>query len=225
MRLRPGEPFGLMRAARADDVVPLATPVRLRDGRMVDAIPMRKGDIITMPSVRAPPVLPTRHADAPKRNMDPALWGADARDCRPERWEQLSAEAERQLGWSHLTTFGQGSRNCIGFRYAAALPPYVCAELTSAAGSRSSSARCRLAGEKGTDHGGVQVQSVPGNDRTRFRGLIRTAHAGRRGAHQVRAFVSVARTALTVYYRLLAKPYVKGDAHAQLPLLVSRYEE
>jgi hypothetical protein len=53
MRLRPGDQVGMLRAALADDVIPLATPVRLTTGETVSQIPIRKGDIVTAVSVRS----------------------------------------------------------------------------------------------------------------------------------------------------------------------------
>jgi hypothetical protein len=51
LRLRIGEPLGMLRAAQEDDVLPLETPIRLTNGKTVDHLPIRKGDIITLPSV------------------------------------------------------------------------------------------------------------------------------------------------------------------------------
>lgn len=52
--------------------MPLSESIRMRDGTLVDAIPIPKGTRV-MPAVGA-------------SNTDPALWGPDARVWRPGRW-------------------------------------------------------------------------------------------------------------------------------------------
>ena len=52
--------------------MPLSEPIRLKDGTLTDAIPIPKGTRV-LPNVGA-------------SNVDPALWGPDAHEWRPERW-------------------------------------------------------------------------------------------------------------------------------------------
>jgi cytochrome P450 len=46
-------------------------------------------------------------------NRDPAIWGADADDFRPERWLE-SPEKSRFLESHSMVFGGNGSRACIG---------------------------------------------------------------------------------------------------------------
>ena len=64
-----------------DTVLPLSTPIQLRDGTTVSAIPLPKGTRIV--------------ANVAAINRDPGLWGPDAEVWRPERWlEPLSRAVE-----------------------------------------------------------------------------------------------------------------------------------
>lgn len=65
-------------------------------------------------------------------NRDPALWGPDADEFRPERWttevedmqQQPSNSRERRDAYAFMT-FGQGPRKCLGEHYSRAV--MVCA--------------------------------------------------------------------------------------------------
>lgn len=70
-----------MHRAAQDTVLPLLTPVRGRDGRVMEELAMPKGT----------PVLIHNQAC----NTDKALWGEDAAEWKPERWlGQLPAAVE-----------------------------------------------------------------------------------------------------------------------------------
>ena len=80
------------RSAAKDAILPLSEPIRMRDGTVVDAIPIPKGTEI-IPGIIA-------------SNTDPALWGPDADVWRPERWLQPLPRAVEEAHipgvYSHL---------------------------------------------------------------------------------------------------------------------------
>ncbi|KAJ6535001.1 cytochrome P450, partial [Mycena capillaripes] len=51
-------------------------------------------------------------------NRDPAIWGPDAHQFIPERWECSPPISTGIPGlWSHMMTFLGGPRACIGYRF------------------------------------------------------------------------------------------------------------
>ncbi|EMD39705.1 hypothetical protein CERSUDRAFT_112008 [Gelatoporia subvermispora B] len=111
-----------MRVATADDVVPVSEPYVDRAGQLRDCVRVRRGDIMTIPFQAM--------------NRAPDVWGADAREFRPERWAAAVDGAESDEGesaegdgdregttgagarawkrkmpglWSNLMTFGNGN--------------------------------------------------------------------------------------------------------------------
>ncbi|KAM5537055.1 hypothetical protein V8D89_009201 [Ganoderma adspersum] len=107
LRVYPGVNI-LFRNTTRDIILPLSEPIRLRDGTLVDAIPIPKGTRV-LPDVGA-------------SNVDPALWGPDAHEWRPERWLEPLPEAVEEAHipgvYSHLMTFIGGNKACIGFKFA-----------------------------------------------------------------------------------------------------------
>jgi len=52
-------------------------------------------------------------------NTNPVVWGPEAGIFNPERWlvpGGIPAPSDLPSGWSGLTTFCDGPRNCIGWR-------------------------------------------------------------------------------------------------------------
>jgi cytochrome P450 len=103
------------RRANQDGFIPLSEPLVLRDGSTTKVIQISEGDDIIIQLWRM--------------NIDPNVWGDDALVFRPERWLQegheyfdggLPLSARKNHGWSHLTTFTVGPRNCIGMHFAIA---------------------------------------------------------------------------------------------------------
>ncbi|KAJ7691523.1 cytochrome P450 [Mycena olivaceomarginata] len=92
--LRAHAPVPLtFRVATREDIIPLETPYTDRNGTTL--------------------VLPILAV-----NRDPALWGADAHQFLPERWESSPAPSTSIPGlWSQMLTFLGGPRACIGFRF------------------------------------------------------------------------------------------------------------
>ncbi|KAH9946884.1 cytochrome P450 [Amylocystis lapponica] len=92
------------RVAARDDVVPLGTPVVDTRGQVHESIKIDKGQGIFI-SITAV-------------NRAKALWGEDAFEFRPERWEKLAGAMTGIPGvWAHLLSFLGGPRACIGYRF------------------------------------------------------------------------------------------------------------
>ncbi|KAJ6516736.1 cytochrome P450 [Mycena vitilis] len=95
------------RMAMRDDVIPLGTPYTDTRGVQHDSIIVAKGQMIYVP-VRAV-------------NCDPRIWGPDAAEFKPGRWEAVPDAANAiPAVWSHLFSFLGGPHNCIGWRFALA---------------------------------------------------------------------------------------------------------
>lgn len=104
--------------AEEDDILPLREPVRGSDGSWVKSIPVKKGQIIHIPSIGI--------------NRDEDVWG-DADTFRPTRWlvgrpagdkycqpneQGLKPTNEMCGGWSGIFSFSEGPRACVGIRLA-----------------------------------------------------------------------------------------------------------
>lgn len=97
----PALPY-MERVATKDDVLPLQTPIVTPDGRIVDSVPISKGQIISLPIIAI--------------NRMNAIW-EDPMNFRPDRW--LSPLPHPELtprGWGNTLTFSEGPRNCVGYR-------------------------------------------------------------------------------------------------------------
>ncbi|KAI0258648.1 cytochrome P450 [Gloeopeniophorella convolvens] len=92
------------RVAREDTVVPLAQPFIDVHGVERREFRMRKGDVVLVP-------IRTIHRLK-------SIWGADADEFKPERWESIPEAAKAIPGvWSNLLTFINGAHACIGYRF------------------------------------------------------------------------------------------------------------
>ncbi|EJF61783.1 cytochrome P450, partial [Dichomitus squalens LYAD-421 SS1] len=101
-------PVGRLVCHAAKDVMlPLFKPVRDKNGRMLDAVPVPKGTAIIL--------------DLQGSNYNKELWSEDAHEWRPERWlSPLPAaldEARLPAVYSNIMSFSGGSRSCIGFKF------------------------------------------------------------------------------------------------------------
>ncbi|QRV72227.1 cytochrome P450 family protein [Ceratobasidium sp. AG-Ba] len=106
LRLYPAVP-ATIREAAGEMHIPTSHLYTDRDNQEKDSIHIQKGDLIVVPIV------------AINRNKE--IWGEDAMEFRPERWEALPEAAKLVPGvWGHLMTFIHGSRSCIGYRFAVA---------------------------------------------------------------------------------------------------------
>ncbi|KAF7347066.1 hypothetical protein MVEN_01460400 [Mycena venus] len=95
----------LERIAMQDDVLPLSKPYIDKAGKTHETLPIPKGQIIHMPLAAV--------------NTAKEIWGNDAEEFKPERWENIpSATSGIPTVWANLMSFGAGTTNCIGFRFA-----------------------------------------------------------------------------------------------------------
>ncbi|KAJ7473945.1 cytochrome P450 [Mycena latifolia] len=92
------------RMAMTDDVLPLAKPYVDKNGKSHDSLPIPKGQMIRIPILAV--------------NTDKEIWGEDASEFIPERWNEIPNGASEIPGvWANLLTFFAGPHNCIGFRF------------------------------------------------------------------------------------------------------------
>ncbi|KAJ7288741.1 cytochrome P450 [Mycena rebaudengoi] len=106
MRLYPPV-VATRRKSAVDDVLPLGRPHTDIHGKMHNSLPIRKGQVIHIPILDV--------------NTDESIWGEDAAEFKPERWEHVPDAASAVPSvWAHLLTFLAGPRNCIGFRFSIA---------------------------------------------------------------------------------------------------------
>ncbi|EJD37728.1 cytochrome P450 [Auricularia subglabra TFB-10046 SS5] len=90
-----------------DDAIPLGAPMVDARGNTISQIKVQKGDGV---------LIPIRLV-----NHSKAIWGPDADEFRPERWEHIPSGASSIPGIApNLMTFIGGPRSCIGHRFATA---------------------------------------------------------------------------------------------------------
>ncbi|EGN99109.1 hypothetical protein SERLA73DRAFT_181928 [Serpula lacrymans var. lacrymans S7.3] len=95
----------LFREAAGEDVLPLSEPLETVSGKMIDQIPISKGQTINV-SVCA-------------YNRLPSVWGEDADSWNPNRFLNSDKEGRTSVGvFANLMTFSAGIRACIGWRFA-----------------------------------------------------------------------------------------------------------
>ncbi|EKM59825.1 uncharacterized protein PHACADRAFT_250552 [Phanerochaete carnosa HHB-10118-sp] len=92
------------RQAFEDDAIPVDAPYKDRYGRVREHIEIKKGDLIFLPIMSL--------------NRRKEIWGEDAHEFKPERWEHIPEAATRVPGvWGNMLTFIGGPRACIGYRF------------------------------------------------------------------------------------------------------------
>ncbi|KAJ7899843.1 cytochrome P450 [Mycena leptocephala] len=103
--LRVHSPFVFnQRMAMEDDILPLAKPYVDQKGNSHDTLPIPKGQIIHIPILAV--------------NTDKEIWGDDAGEFKPERWEHIPEAVSEIPGvWGNILSFFAGPHNCIGFRF------------------------------------------------------------------------------------------------------------
>jgi hypothetical protein len=99
--MSPSIPY-VERVAAEDDVIPLSEPILSTSGTSITEISIKKGQILQLPYVA----------------INRLGW-TDGRVFKPSRWLNDKPQPESsQLprGWSGTLAFGDGPRNCVGFR-------------------------------------------------------------------------------------------------------------
>ncbi|KDN36671.1 hypothetical protein RSAG8_10669, partial [Rhizoctonia solani AG-8 WAC10335] len=92
------------REATHDVQIPVSKSYKDKYGVENNYISLQKGDMIIIPIL-------TLHGMK-------EIWGEDAAEFRPERWEHLPEAANQVPGVvGHLMTFIHGQRSCIGYRF------------------------------------------------------------------------------------------------------------
>ncbi|KAJ3514175.1 hypothetical protein NLJ89_g2525 [Agrocybe chaxingu] len=93
-----------IRVAVEDDVLPLSIPVAAKDGSVLREIRVQKGQTMLIPILAM--------------NRAKTIWGEDAMEFKPERWEKVPEAATGIPGvWGNMLTFLGGPRACIGYRF------------------------------------------------------------------------------------------------------------
>ena len=98
MRLHPPI-YYTIREAKQDDAIPLTDPITGRDGNVLETIAVPKGT--------------TLHLGIRSLHLSTELFGADAAEYRPERWNEPGMDKLETKGftmWSSLMTFLGGPR-------------------------------------------------------------------------------------------------------------------
>ncbi|KAJ7100379.1 cytochrome P450 [Mycena epipterygia] len=102
LRADPPVP-AVFRIATRDDIIPLHTPYKDRNGILHETLRITKGQSVVVPILAV--------------NRDPTIWGPDAHQFVPERWERTPAISTSIPGiWGQMLTFFGGPRACIGYR-------------------------------------------------------------------------------------------------------------
>ncbi|KAJ8699267.1 hypothetical protein PTI98_002399 [Pleurotus ostreatus] len=93
------------RVADVDDILPLSTPLTDSKGDVHRSIVLKKGQWVSIPVLAM--------------NRSKSIWGEDAWEFKPERWQSPPDAAHDIPGiWGNTLTFMGGPRACIGWRFA-----------------------------------------------------------------------------------------------------------
>ncbi|CAK5270143.1 unnamed protein product, partial [Mycena citricolor] len=93
------------RVAVVDDVLPLEEPFTDIHGIAHSSLLVKQGQIVLIPIAML--------------NRDKSIWGEDALEFKPGRWDSSISNSIPGI-YSHMLTFIGGPRNCIGYRFALA---------------------------------------------------------------------------------------------------------
>ncbi|KAF8499530.1 cytochrome P450, partial [Hysterangium stoloniferum] len=105
------------RIAGGNETIPFSTPLRTKDGGLVNEISVSKGQRIVI--------------GLAAYNRLETVWGPDANEWKPERFLDGKSKIEKTgLGViANLSTFSSGERNCIGWRFAMLETQVIVSEL------------------------------------------------------------------------------------------------
>ncbi|KAF9061654.1 cytochrome P450 [Rhodocollybia butyracea] len=106
LRLYPPVPF-IPRTTRKDVILSTSTPITTVNGAMITEIPIPAETNIIISILAS--------------NRNPAIWGPDCLEWKPERWlsplPKTIGEAHVPGIYANLMTFSGGGRSCIGFKF------------------------------------------------------------------------------------------------------------
>ncbi|OCH84546.1 cytochrome P450 [Obba rivulosa] len=103
LRLHAPVPSSAKHATK-DDIIPLSKPYRDTRGQLHHTLKVEKGTNFAIPIMVV--------------NRSKELWGEDASEFKPERWDSLPEAVANIPGvWSNMLTFIGGPRACIGYRF------------------------------------------------------------------------------------------------------------
>lgn len=103
LRLHPIAPT-LYREADSDHVIPLSQPIETKSGKIINEIPVSKGQGISVSICTY--------------NRLQSVWGEDADEWNPSRFLDSGREKSSLGVFANLMTFSAGIRGCIGWRFA-----------------------------------------------------------------------------------------------------------
>ncbi|KAF8521877.1 cytochrome P450 [Hysterangium stoloniferum] len=107
LRLHPPVAVTLREAA-ADEILPLTKPLRTTSGELVDTVHISRGTPVAVPI----------HL----MNRAKSIWGENAHEFEPSRWlfseAGITNKARDIHGYSHMLTFLDGPRTCLGRQFA-----------------------------------------------------------------------------------------------------------
>lgn len=98
-----------IRVAVKDDKIPITHPVTLKNGQTYGDngeqgyINIRKGSFV--------------HIPIEGFNYSEDIWGPDAQEFRPERWQDVLEWDPSKPGINNLMTFGYGPHSCLGHKW------------------------------------------------------------------------------------------------------------
>ncbi|RXW18446.1 hypothetical protein EST38_g7415 [Candolleomyces aberdarensis] len=92
-----------IRVATKDDEIVLSEPISV-DGRLSNSFKIQKGTYIHIPIEGI--------------NFAEDIWGSDALEFNPERWNNLPSIVSNIPGFGNVLTFGYGPHSCLGYRFA-----------------------------------------------------------------------------------------------------------
>lgn len=94
-----------IRVAMTDDEIPLSEEMIMRDGSIEKTFKVKKGQWIHLPLEAT--------------SIDRTIWGEDAWEFKPERWDSLPEKVADLRGpYANMLSFSAGPRVCIGMRFA-----------------------------------------------------------------------------------------------------------
>ncbi|KAJ7072946.1 cytochrome P450 [Mycena amicta] len=115
LRLYPPVPVS-PRIATRDTVLPLSHSITTMDGQIIDRIPIRKGQLLSVSIF--------------SYQRMKSLWGEDSEVFDPSRWIEGRVPQGSALGpYANLLAFSSGPHHCLGWRFALLEIQVIIAEL------------------------------------------------------------------------------------------------